>query len=343
MGLGGIALLMSLWSGLARLGWNLLSFPQLTLAHGGLIVNGFLGVLIPLERAVALRRQWMFLAPLLCGVGWIVWFFFPVGGKFLFLLGSMGMVAILSVMFKREPQLHTATMMAGGMSWVLGNLLWLMGRAIFEVVLFWIAFLVLTIGGERLELNRVLRLSKRQQALFKGWIGLLVFAALLSILYLDWGARFSGISYLLLFGWFLQKDLAFRNLRHPQSLTRFISIALASGFLWLGIGGLFFVFVGKTVAGPFYDAALHSLFVGFVGSMIFGHAPIIFPSLFGLTARFSKALYLPLALLHLSLILRLVGDITFRVELRQWGGLFNIVAALVYLGLTARLYLKGKS
>lgn len=340
LGLGMVALLAALWSGLARIGWALPSSPQLTLAHGGLIVNGFLGVLIPLERAVAQQRRWMLLPPLFSGVGWVVWFFSPLVGKLLFLFGSVGMVAILWVMFKRESQLHTATMLAGGLSWLLGNLLWLTGRALFEVVLFWIAFLVLTISGERLELNRVLRLSKRDQGLFKGVVGLLVVAALLSVFQHDWGARLSGVSYLLLFGWFLHRDIAFRNLRHPQRLTRFISISLASGFLWLGIGGFFFLVLGKTVAGPFYDAVLHSLFVGFVGSMIFGHAPIIFPALFGFTARFSKALYFPLALLHLSLILRLVGDFTLWAELRQWGGLFNVIAALVYLGLTARLYLK---
>lgn len=46
LGLGLVALMTALWSGLARLGWNLPSSPQLTLAHGGLILNGFLGVLI---------------------------------------------------------------------------------------------------------------------------------------------------------------------------------------------------------------------------------------------------------------------------------------------------------
>lgn len=284
----------------------------------------------------------MFLVPLLGGVGWVVWFFSPLAGKTLFLVGSAGMVAILGVMFKRETQLYTATMLSGGLSWLLGNLLWLMGRPIFEIVMLWIAFLVLTIGGERLELNRVLRLSKREQWFFRGIVGLLVVAALFSVFHLDWGARLSGVSYLLLFGWFLRKDIAFRNLRHSQPLTRFISISLASGFVWLGIGGLLFIVLGKMVGGMYYDALLHALFVGFVGSMIFGHAPIIFPALFGFTAQFSKTLYIPLVLLHLSLALRIIGDFTLSMELRQWGGLFNVMAALLYLGLTARLYLKEK-
>ena len=66
-----IALLLALWAGLVRIGWALPSFPALSLAHGPLMVSGFLGVLIPLERAVAIRRPWMFAVPAIAGLGWI--------------------------------------------------------------------------------------------------------------------------------------------------------------------------------------------------------------------------------------------------------------------------------
>ena len=52
------------------------------------------------------------------------------------------------------------------MTWFAGNLLWLFGWHIFQVIFFWQAFLVLNIIGERLELSRVLRPSRRQQFLF---------------------------------------------------------------------------------------------------------------------------------------------------------------------------------
>ncbi|PWH17659.1 MAG: hypothetical protein DDG59_07725 [Anaerolineae bacterium] len=339
LALGIAALLLALWSGLVRLGWHLPSFAKLTVFHGGLILNGFLGVLIPLERVVALQRRWMILIPCLNGVGWMLWFGSPQIGQALFLLGSLGMIAILGVMFKREPQLHTATLLTGGLSWAMGNALWFFGVPIYGVVLWWLAFLVLTISGERLELNRVLRLSNLERTSFMVIISLIITAAILSIFHLDWGARLSGVGYLSLMIWFVAKDIAFRNLRHPQPLTQFISTALAAGFLWLGIGGLLLIYLGKVTAGVAYDAVLHSIFVGFVGSMIFGHAPIIFPALFGMTARFSPMLYYPLGLLHLSLILRLLGDFVLHEAFRRWGGLFNVIAALVYFGLNIRMLL----
>ena len=51
------ALLAALWGGLLRIGfrWPILHAPLL-MAHGPLMVSGFLGTLISLERAVALNR-----------------------------------------------------------------------------------------------------------------------------------------------------------------------------------------------------------------------------------------------------------------------------------------------
>ncbi|MFN3928718.1 MAG: hypothetical protein ACK4OK_03690, partial [Thermoflexus sp.] len=95
-------------------------------------------------------------------------------------------------------------------------------------------------------------------------------------------------------------------------------------------------------AGPLYDARLHAVLVGFVFSMIFGHALIIFPAVLRVNLPFSRALYLPLALLHLSLLLRLAGDLGGIFEVRRWGGLLNGVAILLFLVLMARAIRKGR-
>ncbi|HME69219.1 MAG TPA: hypothetical protein VKM54_05055 [Myxococcota bacterium] len=46
---------------------------------------------------------------------------------------------------------------------------------------------------------------------------------------------------------------------------------------------------GAPAARPRYDAILHALFLGFVMTMIFGHAPIIFPALLARPMRFLPA------------------------------------------------------
>jgi hypothetical protein len=92
---------------------------------------------------------------------------------------------------------------------------------------------------------------------------------------------------------------------------------------------------GRAPAGPVYDAMLHALFVGFVMSMIFGHAPIIFPSLLNIPFPYSPALYGPLVLLHGSLVLRFVADLAGQADLRRVGGLLNEVAILLFLMMMA--------
>jgi hypothetical protein len=337
-----LALLFALWAGLLRLGWTLPTFDNLALLHGPLMVSGFLGVLIPLERAVAIRQKWMFAVPLIVGVGWISLLFEPFVGAALLTLGSLGTLAILGVMVRREPHIHTITMAIGVLAWVVGNLLWMLGFPIFQIVLWWMAFLILTIGGERLELSRVLRPTPNQTRLFGLLAAALLVGAILATFNLDLGSRLSGFALLGLSLWFLRNDLARRNLCHPNPLTRYIAICLSGGFIWLGISGGLFLYFGALYAGPFYDAALHSVFVGFVMAMIFGHAPIIFPAILGKPITFYRAFYFHLSLLHLSLATRIAGDLLSNQIVRQWGGLLNEVAILLFLGLTVFSIVKGK-
>jgi len=250
------------------------------------------------------------------------------GGAVLITFGSLGTLTILGVVMRREPKVHTIIMMLGALSWVVGNFLWLFGLPIFEIIFLWMAFLILTIGGERLELSRVLQPTALQRRTFVGITIALISGAILSLFTLKWGARLSGVSMLGLSLWFLNTDLARRNIRHKNPLTRYIAICLFSGFIWLGIGGILNFIIGARYAGPFYDAALHTIFVGFVMSMIFGHAPIIFPAILGAPVTCTPAFYTHLSLLHLSLIVRIVGDLSGQMDIGRIGGLLNEVAIL---------------
>ncbi len=336
-----LALLFAMWAGLLRMGWMLPAFPTLPMAHGPLMVSGFLGVLIPLERAVAIRQKWMFAVPVIAGLGWVSLLFAPFVGAALLTLGSLGTLAILGVMVHREPHIHTITMAIGVLAWVVGNILWMLGFPIFQIVLWWMAFLILTIGGERLELSRVLRTTPNQTRLFGLVAAALLAGAILATFNLDLGSRLSGLALLGLSLWFLRNDLARRNLRHPNPLTRYIAICLFGGFIWLGISGGLFLYFGALYAGPYYDATLHSVFVGFVMAMVFGHAPIIFPAILGKPVTFYRAFYLHLSLLHLSLATRIAGDLLSNQIIRQWGGLLNEVAILLFLGMTVYSIVKG--
>jgi hypothetical protein len=337
-----LALLAALWAGLLRLGWAIPAFPGLVVAHGPLMVCGFLGTLIPLERAVAIRKKWMFAAPILTAAGWVSLLSFPgLAGALLFTLGSLVTLVILAYMLVREPKIFTLVMAGGGLAWVAGNILWMMGVPLFQMVFWWMAFLVLTIAGERIELSRTLRLTPMKVFTFGLFVALILIGTIAAVFNLDFGTRLNGAGYLALGLWFLGNDIAPRNLRHPSVLTRYIAICLFIGFLWLIVGGGLMLVIGAQYAGPYYDAILHIVFVGFVMSMIFGHAPIIFPAIVQVQVIFSPAFYIHLALLHLSLLVRVIGDMTSLGTLRSWGGLLNEVAILLFLGMTGHAIWKG--
>ena len=334
-----VALLFGLWAGLLRLGWVLpVLRSNLPVSHGALMISGFLGTLVTLERVAALRKRWMLVAPLLTSLGSALGLIFPGSalGPTLITLGSLGALVIMIIIVWRETQVFTVTMAFGALCWLTGNLLWLSGTPISRLVWLWAAYLILTISGERLELSRVLRPKRWHYALFTAAALLFVVGVVVFAFQPRSGAVLTGAGSLALAVWLVRFDIAYRNLRHPIPLTRYIALCLFIGYFWLAIGGVFLLTFGVQVAGFLYDAMLHAVFLGFVFSMIFGHAPIIFPALTGIHIPYHPSLLVPLVLLHGSLVLRIVADLTAWHTGRMWGGLINEIALIIFLALIAR-------
>ncbi len=103
----------------------------------------------------------------------------------------------------------------------------------------------------------------------------------------------------------------------------------------LGTGGL-------TPGSPSYDAALHALALGFVFSMVFGHAPIIFPAVLRVAVPYHPSFYVPLALLHLSLAARLAGDAADQFEWTRIGAMGNALALVAFVVGTATAVVRSR-
>jgi hypothetical protein len=151
------------------------------------------------------------------------------------------------------------------------------------------------------------------------------------------GIRVTGIGLVLLAAWLARYDIARRTIR-GQGLTRYMAAALLTGYAWLAVAGVLWAVSGQMADGRGYDAELHAIFLGFVMSMIFAHAPVIIPSVTGRRLPYRPVLYVPLVLLHASLLLRLAGgDWAGNTDAWQWGGSLNEVAILLFLVLAAAL------
>ena len=333
-----LALLGGLGSGLARLGWQMDSLSQdWILIHGPLMISGFLGTLICVERAVALesRYRWSIVVPAINALGAIALLWHPDANiaKFLLMLGSLGFVGLFGLMLRLHPSRDVWIMAAGAFCWLIGNRLWLSGFPVYQVVHLWVAFLILTIVGERLELSRVRRLTATSERLLLVTVAVYLAGVLLTIINLEAGIRLLGIGALLMSGWLLRYDIARRTIMQ-RGLPRYIASCLLAGYVWLGFGGVIAIMAGAVYGGSPYAVILHAFLLGFVFSMIFGHMPIILPALTGLQVNYKPIFYGHLVLLHTALVYRMVGNLAGNFTARQQGGLLNAIAILLFLTVT---------
>lgn len=306
---GGVA------GGLARLS-PLEVAPTAIALHGALMVSAFLGSVIGLERAAALERLWVYAAPLassLGGAALLAGFVRP--GLALLVVSAALLLAANLVMLKRHASLETATLAAGAAAWLAGNAALFHGL---NASAWWIAFFALTIGAERLELSRYLKRGAAARGSFA--------ALALGLLVAPLWERAMGVVLVALALWLLRFDLARITVRQ-SGLPRYVALCLLAGYFWLAVGG------ALAAAGAARDAALHAVFVGFVFSMVFGHAPIILPAVLRIAFAYHPVLYAPLTLLHASLALRVAGV----VAPGAWGNalaiaLFILTAATLTLG-----------
>ena len=106
--LGFASLVSGVLAGLARMGWSVpLPSVQLALLHGPLMVCGFLGTVIGLERAVALGYRWAYAGPLFTGLGGVALLlgFPPFAGASAMVLGSAVLFAGTTLIMLRQREL----------------------------------------------------------------------------------------------------------------------------------------------------------------------------------------------------------------------------------------------
>jgi len=222
-------------------------------------------------------------------------------------------------------------MALSGLGWFVGNARWFMEGAGFVFVPWWVGFLVLMIAGERLELSRLRQPTPLIRGEFHASVAVILIGLGYSFFDFPTALRLAGVGLLLLALWLLRYDLVWQSARQA-GLPRFMAICLIAGYVWLAAGGILWIgFAQFFSAGLTYDAMLHAIFLGFVFSMIFAHAPIILPTITGLALPFQNIFYLHAALLHLSLLLRVAGDIGQLAALQRWGGLLNSLSILLFL------------
>lgn len=340
--LGFAALIAGVAGGLVRMGVATPA-PAAGIAwHGAFMASAFFGTLISLERAVAIGRLWAYAAPAACGAGGVALLLGGQSAAFALLLFGSAIFAVASIrVYFTQPALHTGVLALGAFALVAANVALLAGTRLEAIVPAWIAFFALTIGAERLELSRLVRLPAWARVVFTVLTCAILAAGVLAIGFPSVQRAF-GVLLVLAAAWLVRFDLATRTVR-ASGLTRYIAVCLLAGYAWLALSGLVLAASGGSAGSrALWDAALHAFFLGFVFSMVFGHAPVILPAVLRIAFPYAAALYFPLAVLHATLALRVAGDFAANPALRTWGGLGGAAAIALFI-LTAVALVLGKS
>lgn len=361
-------LLAGLSGGLARLGWPV---PTAALAaHGVVLLFGFFGALIALERAVALRT----LAGLggltvavAAGLGAVmVWAGpWPFWGWMLNGAAALGLVALYVLAARRRADsLHLRVEAGAAGAWALGVLA-VLAQAPAAATLAGMAFLVGTIVGERRELTQFARLPRRAERSFvlgvaAAAVGLLA-AVLPPVVGAAWpaasalGAQAAAAArwgealwWLALAGltvWLVRRDIGLQPWRRPGWVGH-TARCLAVGYGWLMVAAvLSLAGVGAQAMGvpapAWSHGATHALLLGFVFAMVFGHAPLMLPALARLKPRYTPWAGLPLGLLALSIALRLAATGTGSGVALAWAGAGHALALALFALVMARATWQG--
>lgn len=335
--LGGLSLLAGLNAALLLLDLPApLTGARLSEMHGELMVFGFLGTVISLERAVAARRWWAYLAPATLGLGALsLLSVLPVAvGQTLIVVG-LAVLNITYVELWQRARADEVAIQALGAVLGLGAAMLLLGGVGFPQTMPWlVGFVALTIGGERVELARVGSPDPRlRQAATYLSVGVALSAGLALTLPAT-GVRVFAVLTLALVGVLVTFDVARKTIR-MTGLPRFSAACILTGYFWLALAATTWLWAGPLLEGPGYDLVTHSVFLGFALSMVMGHAPIIFPAVVRRPIPYHWSMWAAFILLQVSLFARLVlGDLREVPWTWQVGGALNVAAIVVFLLVT---------
>lgn len=323
-------MLSGLNAALVRLGvWAPVASERVGDLHGPVMVLGFMGTLISLERAQALRNSLAYLAPALLGLGSIL---LVAGapqylGKLLLFDGTVAFVVLALALWLRAPLGLVAAQVLGALMAALAAGLWLVVE-IAALVPLLAAFLVVTIAAERAELAQ-LTMGRRAVPTLLVMGSLLALSASLAVVAPQVGGRIFGAACLVTALWLFRDDVGRRMVR-ADGLRRFNAVSLLAGNFWLAVAGIVWIVVGQPAGRGAYDITIHGVFLGFGLSMIIAHAPIIFPAVLGRPLPYRPVMWVPLGVLHVGMVVRALGDLTGIDALFKSGGIVTVTSLLLF-------------
>ena len=322
--------------------------------HGLLMVFGFLGTVIALERAALMQSSretsalWAFVAPAASVAGVLLALIqvlaFPDSASRLspalaWTIAMASLVVVYVLLWRRSPSSAVVIQGVGGLAGLIGIVLWGLGVSQWIVVPWWLLFLILTVVGERVGRARAtFGNAPAHRVLVESILAFVVLAV--TFVQPDLVYPFFGMALVVLMIDVLLHDTALKAIS-SEGQTKFTAAAMLTAYAWAIFAGILWVLYGPLQVGFPYDAVIHAVTIGFALSMVMAHAPIIVPIITGKAVPYSPLTWVVWGLLQGGLVLRIVASTHTLDWLWQAGGVVDIFAILAFVVLLPALILVG--
>jgi hypothetical protein len=234
-----LSLITGLLAGLHRIGWTL-PLSGVSSNHGAIMVGGFLGTLITLEKIIPLKRNILYVFPIISGSSVALFFIGePTYSALCLITASAGLCIVFLIYLISERSMIYLLMFAGAACWLIGNTLLIIHNFYPVALPWWMAFALLIITSERLELMKFLPVSRKQKFVFIGMLFTFLIGCMIS--FHGVGNYFAALSLVSISIWLMRYDVVALNVK-KHGLPRYVGVGLLSGYVSLLFTGIFLLY-----------------------------------------------------------------------------------------------------
>ncbi len=200
-----------------------------------------------------------------------------------------------------------------------------------------LSFPILYVLAERVELGFVRGMPKKATFLVVAFAWAIVLLLSTSVLLGSdpsgkWLFDISALIFLGIIGLLLRYDPAFRKSPRSSRLQAFMKRGVIISYIWIVTGILLFLVRNSTnldILGP----ATHAIALGFLGTFIVAHSPVIFPLILKKKANPENVTMAPIVLITMATFLRVTGDILllsgFYGNVMSYASAYILIAAIL--------------
>lgn len=202
-------------------------------------------------------------------------------------------------------------------------------------------FPIIYILAERIELGFVRGMKKGIVLLESVLAWLAVISGFISSTFqyhpISYLAMYSSIFFLsLMILISVRYDPAFHRTKKRGRFEIFMKTGIVVAYFWLILGIILFTLQAEGIPG-LLDPATHAIALGFVGTFIVTHSPIIFPLVLRKNAVEERVTLLPLLVITVANAMRVFGDLTSRIY-SSWNSISYLSVYVLIIAIFAFVY-----